>query len=135
MYFHFPEYERRAQERKRVKQVASGMVHDAQEDGSGKEPPIDAVQIIPPLMQLYPEVEVRHADDASDLVERAQQGMFTWLFAGKTVYLICPASQTDRALDQEQQAPYSSSMRIVHSPHVAPLLRHYLDSNGSSSSQ
>lgn len=106
-----------------MRDVARGLV---EAEGKAGELEINAVQIISPLLQLYPEVEVRHADDASDLPARALQGACTWIFAGSTVYLACPVQEAERCAEHARQAPHSSCMRILRSKHVAPLLQHYL---------
>ena len=54
------------QERKRVAQVSSGLISD--------ENNMPAVQIIPPLLQLYPDIEVEHADETSCLINRSENG-------------------------------------------------------------
>ncbi len=84
IYFHDPDYERRPQERKRVQEVSRGM---ASEDGV-----INALQIIPPLMQMFPEIELDHADEAGgSLLSRAcLDKKYTWLFCGHTVYMVAP---------------------------------------------
>jgi hypothetical protein len=113
------------QERKRVQQVSSGIVND--EDG------LPAVQIIPPILQLYPEVEVEHADDTGGLVHRARCGKWTWLFAGRTVYLVAPMDEgTSGAVHQEIRDSSSAySLRILHSRDIAPLLQAYLKETGA----
>lgn len=108
-YFHDPDYERRPQERKRVDEISSGMASD---DGA-----VTALQIIPPLMQMYPEIEVHHADETGSLLKRAcDEGRYTWLFCGHTVYLVAPP------LLAGDNVP-----RVLHSgKDVAPLLFQYL---------
>lgn len=86
IYFHDPDYERRSQERKRVQEVSSGK---ESEDGV-----VNALQIIPPLVQMFPEIEVRHADESGDLLARAcVDRKYTWLFCGHTLYLVAPPAQ------------------------------------------
>lgn len=112
VYFHNPEYERRAQERRRVADVARGVVEGAEEGQ------ISALQIVPPLLQLYPEVEVAHADEAC----LRDCSRHVWLFAGRTLYLVAPSG------DECATSPFSCRMRVLHSEHVAPLLQAYLAS-------
>lgn len=120
VYFHNPEYERRPQERKRVAEIAKGMV---EEDKN-----ITALQILPPLLQLYPEVEVAQADEAC----LANIPKPKWLFAGRTLYLIAPR-QCDSKDAEDDANPFSSRMRVLHSSMgVAPLLQAYLDSSRQS---
>ncbi len=66
---------------------------------------LPAVQMIPPIMQLYPEVEVEHADDSAAIF--SHQDKWTWFFAGRTLYLV-------------------AGERIMHHKDVAPLLAVYL---------
>ena len=47
-------------------QVSSGLISD--------ENNMPAVQIIPPLLQLYPDIEVEHADETSCLINRSENG-------------------------------------------------------------
>ena len=80
------------------------------------------VQIIPPLLQLYPEIEVEHADETPNLLRRAASGKWTWLFAGRTVYLVAPPlEEGDGGLGHVLH-----TMRVMHSEHIAPLLKFYL---------
>lgn len=72
---------------------------------------LPAVQIIPPIMQLYPDVEVQHADDTNCL-----GGKWMWVFSGRTVYLIAPSD--------------GGEVRIMHSKDIAPLLHKYLKETG-----
>jgi len=83
-----------------------------------------AVQIIPALLQLYPEIEVEHADDTSSLIERAQQKKWTWLFVGRTVHLVAPPSE-----DEEDNESCLHSMRILHSKNIAMLMAYYVSSS------
>ena len=119
MYFHNPEYERRPQDRKRVADVTRGLVEGTDEGM------ICALHIVPPLLQLYPEVEVAHADEAfcaRDIFPKKA----TWLFAGRTLYLVVAAEGDDTCATN----PFSSRMRVIHSEHVAPLLHTYLQRTG-----
>ena len=131
VYFHNPEYERRAQERKRVADVATGIVESTDDDKK-----ITALQILPPLLQLYPEVEVLHADDSCCLTDRVigiseggigPQGNFCcrWMFAGRTLYLVVFSREKEDTA-AEENCPFSSCMRVLHSRNVAPLLQAYL---------
>ncbi len=124
IYFHNPEYERRPQERKRVVEIAKGRV----EEDFDSEKKITALQILPPLLQLYPEVEVAHADEAC--LAHVSKGRHLWLFAGRTLYLIAPKNEDK----DDETNPFSSRMRVLHSRDVAPLLKAYLDSSSSCSS-
>lgn len=133
VYFHDPDYERRAQERKRVADVSRGMTEPADHDVGGRatehpqtnaQEKITPVQIIPPLMQLYPDIEVHHADDAGpSLFQRAgAEAKYAWLFAGRTLYLVAPSLR-----GSVQGVPSPESARILYaSNHVAPLLSLYL---------
>lgn len=96
---------------------------------------ITPIQIVPPLMQLYPEVEVEHADETSTVCSRAAQGRYTWLFAGRTLYLVCPQRRREDASEDADDVdaitcPHSSKMRVVHSRDVAPMLQLYLREAG-----
>lgn len=128
MYFHNPEYERRPQERKRVEEIARGIV----EPGGGEESfkSITSLQILPPLLQLYPEVEVAHADEAClFFASKDANTRYTWLFAGRTLYLVIILPGNDEnssSSSSSEPCPFSSRMRVLHSKDVAPLLKAYL---------
>lgn len=132
-YFHDPGYERRPQERKRVHEISRGIVLAGEgDDGNGgttttatttAATQLPAVQIIPPIMQLYPEVEVEHADDSSNIVARAYGKKWTWVFAGRTVYLVAPPAHSDMG-SQDEESIYH--VRIMHHKDIAPLLQIYL---------
>lgn len=148
IYFHDPDYQRRPQDKKRISVISSGLVqedpdasvapashpqqkhhHHQHQEGN----PINAIHMVPPLMQLYPEIEVRHADDVGDLLHRASQGKWTWLFAGHTLYLVAPpapqgAASTHQAKVDATAEPIHSirNVRFLHHRHVAPLLNAYL---------
>ena len=104
---------------------------DARKKNS-KPATIIPIQIIPPLMQLYPEVEVEYADDTNSLAKRASDGKWTWVFAGRTLYLVGPqpgsgpCSSNGSSGADVLLCPHSSKMRVLHSKHVAPLLATYL---------
>jgi hypothetical protein len=100
-----------------VQQVSSGKVDENDN--------LPAVQFIPPLMQLYPDVEVEHADDTSSLVQRSKGGKWTWVFSGRTVYLVAPALDGGAS---EQDCMHG--LRILHHTDVAPLLQLYLLETG-----
>jgi hypothetical protein len=106
-----------AQERKRVEEVSRGVVDD--------EAGLPAVQFIPPIMQLFPDVEVEHADDSSSIVSRARSGKWTWVFAGRTVYLAAPVSNAKDISESMHE-----TVRIMHHKDVAPLLEAYLRGTG-----
>ena len=103
---------------------------------------ITAVQIVPPLMQLYPDIEVAHADEASLMSTCAAADIgtchnkFTWLFAGRTLYLLVLRGENCGGADEEDDGyndtPFSSRMRVLHSRDVAPLLNAYLSSTKNS---
>lgn len=86
---------------------------------------ITALQIIPPLMQMYPEIEVHHADDTGCLLKRScEEGKYTWLFCGHTVYLVAPPASSSLAA---QGADHQGAPRVLYSgKDVAPLLFQYL---------
>lgn len=92
-------------------------------DNTKEENPINAVHMVPPLLQLYPDIEVRHADDVGDLLQRASQGKWTWLFAGHSLYLVDPGGAGGEKSIRD--------VRILHHRHVAPLLNAYLTSHKS----
>ncbi len=120
IYFHDPDYQRRPQDKKRIAEISSGLVPDPDIcRRTREENPINAVHMVAPLLQLYPEIEVRHADDAGDLLQRAAQGGWTWLFAGHSLYLVDPGSSPANGI---------RGVRILHHRHVAPLLHAYLKS-------
>ena len=88
---------------------------------------LPAVQIIPPIMQLYPDVEVQHADDSSAIMANAYSGKYTWVFAGRSVYLVGPPHEhVLRAGDR--QSIYE--VRIMHHKDIGPLLEAYLRESG-----
>ena len=110
--------------------------HGAAEDAAPSllPPDISAVQIIPALMQLYPEIEVEHAEDSHAILQRASQGKWTWVFAGRTVYLVGPPPPpppSSACLPQEQTV----MMRVWHHRDIAPLLRYYLVQTQPAASQ
>ena len=90
-----------------MEQVSSGLVDE--QDG------IPAVQILAPLMQLHPDIEVEHVDDTSTLVRGALTGKWAWVFAGHTVYLVEPTSDNS-----------VYGLRILHHKDIAPLIQTYL---------
>jgi hypothetical protein len=94
VYFHDPKYNRRMQERKK---------HD--EYGKGT---IEAVYMLPCIMQLYPEITLLYEEEA---IPTAQDGKttFHWILAGHTLYLI------------------SSNRKIYYHPNLIILLSVYLD--------
>ena len=107
-------------------EVATGIVESTDDDKK-----ITALQILPPLLQLYPEVEVLHADDACCLIDRVVAGSkegkcCRWVFAGRTLYLVVFSREKEAADDKENNCPFSSCMRVLHSRNVAPLLQAYL---------
>jgi hypothetical protein len=78
VYFHNPKYERRMQIRKELEKYSSGT--------------IEAVQLLPCLMQLYPEITLIYEEDVIPLPGTlSTTGAYTWLLVGKVVYLINPA--------------------------------------------
>jgi hypothetical protein len=101
------------QERKRIQVVSSGM-HEEAGEGKDETTAVSAVQILPPLLQMYPDVEVEFADEIcwKDVRKRIESGNHTWLVAGRTIYLISP----------------SRGGTIMHCSgnHIAPLLQMYL---------
>ena len=106
--------------------MSSGIVHAES---------MPAVQIIPPLLQLYPEIEVEHADDTNALLDRAALGKWTWLFAGRTVYLVAPpegfvCSSSAVPITPQRRLKVLRSMRILHNRDIAPLLALYLSETG-----
>jgi hypothetical protein len=110
------------QERKRVQEVSKGIVSDS----------LPAVQIIPPIMQLYPDVEVQHADDSSAIISRAYSNKWSWVFAGRSLYLVGPPLEhVLRAGDRES----IYGLRIMHHRDVYPLLEAYLKETGQNHHQ
>lgn len=88
-------------------------------------------------MQLHPDIEVMHADDApSSLAQRAREGKFTWVFAGRTLYLVGPRKTLAGHSDEDEHSllcgsrPFSSCMRVLHSKDVGPMLNVYRQSMG-----
>lgn len=116
-----------SQERKRIREVSSGIVVD--NGDANDERAMPAVQIIPPLLQLYPEIEVEHADDTSALVKRAREGKWTWLFAGRTVYLVAPPSIPTGERNEGEDEVVMDSTRILHGKDIGPLISFYLAEN------
>jgi hypothetical protein len=71
IYFHNPKYERRMQLRKQLDKYATGDV--------------EAVQFLPCLMQLFPEIPIVYEEENSSIDKT-----FSWVLAGHTVYLRTP---------------------------------------------
>ena len=57
---------------------------------------ISPVQIVPPLMQMYPDIDIEFADDVGASLHEGcgTKNRYTWLFAGRTVYLFSPPSSS-----------------------------------------
>jgi hypothetical protein len=68
---------------------------------------------------MYPDVEVEFADEVcwTAMRRRVEGGKYTWLIAGRTVYMVSPRSAGGKILHCEGD-------------HVAPLLRAYLSETG-----
>jgi hypothetical protein len=76
-YFHNPGYSLQAQERVDVAKVSHGN--------------IDALHVIPPLMQLYPDIEVVYEEAHIDLLRPSKT--FSFVIMAKKVYLLTPNKQ------------------------------------------
>ena len=73
-YFHNPSYKQQAQERSDIDKVSRGLV--------------EAIHIIPPLMQLYPNIEILYEEAHIDLLQPSN--IFSFVIMGKQVYLLTP---------------------------------------------
>lgn len=75
IFFHNPSYTKRMQERTNLEGLCFG--------------DLDAVHIVPCMMQLYPEIQILH-DDGEFNVSGAKAGQYHWLLCGHRVYLLTP---------------------------------------------
>ena len=73
----------------------------------------DPLHVLPALMQLYPDVELRYEEDALDLVRGP--GRWCWLAVPGRIYLVGPDG------------------RVYHSPNITSLLRVYVEASGAAS--
>jgi hypothetical protein len=124
VYFHDPEYQRRPQEKNRIAEISAGIVNVAAPDGREVDAfALTPVHIVTPLMQLYPEIEVAHADDTGELLSRASNGKWTWVFAGHTLYLAAPPPPPSQPTADRMRI---GRVRIMYHKDVAALLHAYL---------
>ena len=77
VYFHNPSYRQQVQERNNVHGVSTGAV--------------EAVHVIPPLMQLYPEIEIMYEEAIINLLKPSNT--YSFVVLGKRVYLLTPNRQ------------------------------------------
>lgn len=80
VYFHNPQYERRMQERKRIEDVSKG---------TGG---IEMVQLLAPIMQLHPEILVRHEEED---ISSSDRKSWIWLIMGRIIYLCSPWNEEE----------------------------------------
>jgi hypothetical protein len=73
-YFHNPSYKQQVQERSDIDKVSKGMA--------------EAVHIIPPLMQLYPNIEIVYEEGCIDLLQQSKE--YSFVIMGQRVYLLTP---------------------------------------------
>lgn len=106
VYFHNPQYERRMQERKRVEEVSKG------------KGGIEMVQMVAPLMQLYPEILVEHEETTLFAEDGRNRDKWAWLIMGRVVYLCSPSLSCE---GEEEE----SGRTIYYHPNVAVLLGIY----------
>jgi hypothetical protein len=76
-YFHNPAYSMQTQERYDVAKVSTGK--------------IAALHVLPPLMQLYPDIEITYEEAHIDLLHPSKT--FAFVIMGKKVYLLTPNKQ------------------------------------------
>lgn len=116
VYFHNPKYERPLQERKDVAGLSAGRY-----DGS---------QIIPCLMQLYPQIDILHDDECFDPGMDAdshkwwtphRRRRWAWIIAGKRVYLMSPSFFAKENNKEEEGA-----VEVYYHENVVALLNVFL---------
>ena len=95
VYFHNAQYER-------IARIPFARVHEG-----------DPLHVLPALMQLYPDVELRYEEDRLDLVRGP--GRWVWLAVPGRIYLVGPDG------------------RVYHSTNVTSLLRVYVEASGAAS--
>jgi hypothetical protein len=76
-YFHNPAYKIQTQERSDVANISNGKM--------------DALHVIPPLMQLYPDIEILYEEAHINLL--APSTTYAFVIMGKKVYLLTPDRQ------------------------------------------
>jgi hypothetical protein len=76
-YFHNPAYKQQIQERSAVDKVSRGIM--------------EALHVLPPLMQLYPDLEIMYEEAPIDLLQPGKN--FALVIMGKKVYLLTPCRQ------------------------------------------
>jgi hypothetical protein len=91
-YFHNPAYQIQQQERSETQRVSNGT--------------IEAIHVIPPLMQLYPDIEIMYEEAHIDLLHPCKT--FAFVIMGKRVYLLTP------------------NRRIFHHPNITILVQLYI---------
>jgi hypothetical protein len=93
-YFHNPGFCVQTQERSDTEKVSKGLV--------------EALHVLPPLMQLYPDIEVVYEEAQIDLLHPSVH--FSFVIMGKKVYLLTPNRQ------------------IYYNTNVTILIKLYIDS-------
>jgi hypothetical protein len=73
-YFHNANYKLQQQERRDVTSVSTGK--------------IEALHVIPPVMQMYPDIEILYEESHIDLLHASKT--FAFVIMGKKVYLLTP---------------------------------------------
>ena len=108
VYFHNPQYERRAQDKKRVESISKGDVSS-----------VDMVQLLAPIMQLHPDILIEQEDSTifSECSTKVPRDKWAWLIMGRTVYLCSPHEGEE-------------GRTIYHHPNVAEMLHFYRQSVG-----
>ena len=77
VYFHNPSYERLKQYRDLVSEISVGNC--------------DAVQVIPCILQLFPQIELLYEEEIFDLTTPiSMSDKYYWILAAKRVYLLTP---------------------------------------------
>lgn len=88
------------------------------DEGAG----ILSIQIIPPLLQLYPDIELQHAEETTSMSLISNK--WTWLFAGRVVYLVGPVKNSPCSRDDDNEF---SGMRIFHAGRsISALIAAYI---------
>jgi hypothetical protein len=73
-YFHNPSYKLQVQERSDIDKVSKGIA--------------EAIHVIPPLMQLYPDIEILYEEAHINLLQPGKT--YAFVIMGKKVYLLTP---------------------------------------------
>jgi hypothetical protein len=73
-YFHNASYKQPTQQRTDVEKVSRGGV--------------EALHVLPPLMQLYPDIEIMYEEANIDLLQPSKT--YAFVIMGKKVYLLTP---------------------------------------------